>query len=81
MVWVADPFYWRRAGWRGVTDPNEGRCHSVEFLLRTDALVAALSACGGFAKWLGKLIRLFPRRLRNAGYHLVARLRHRSAEW
>jgi len=48
-----------------------------EYLLRTDALVAALKHCGGGARAVGTLLCLVPRTLRDAGYRLVARLRHR----
>lgn len=47
----------------------------TDYLLRTDALVAALGACGGWGRFLA-LIRLIPRPLRDAGYRLVARVRY-----
>jgi predicted DCC family thiol-disulfide oxidoreductase YuxK len=46
------------------------------FALRTDALVAALQACGGWGRVLG-WIRVVPRPLRDAAYRLVARFRYR----
>jgi len=76
MVWGADPFIWRRARWRVVTDSKEARDNSVEFLLRTDALVSALKLCGGLARVVGTLIALIPRPLRDVAYKTVARLRH-----
>jgi len=76
MVWVADPFTWRRAHWHVVTDSKEARDNSVEFLLRTDALVSALKLCGGLARVVGTLITLIPHPLRDAAYKTVARLRH-----
>jgi len=77
MVWVADPFIWRRARWRVVTDSKEVRDGAMEFLLRTDALVSALKCCGGSARVVGILLGLIPRPLRDAGYKTVARIRHR----
>jgi len=77
MVWVADPFTRRRARWRVVTDSKEARDNSVEFLLRTDALVSALKCCGGLARVLGLLLGLVPRPLRDVGYRVIARLRIR----
>jgi predicted DCC family thiol-disulfide oxidoreductase YuxK len=51
------------------------------FLLRTDAIVAALEACGGAGRVLA-WIRFIPRPWRDAGYRLVARLRYRLfGEW
>ncbi len=51
------------------------------YALRTDALVAALEACGGAGRVLG-LVRIVPRPLRDAAYRLVARLRYRLfGEW
>jgi len=77
MVWVADPFIWRRARWRVVTDSKEARDNSAEFLLRTDALVSALKCCGGLARVVGTLLELVPRPLRDIAYKTVACLRHR----
>jgi len=57
--------------------PDRVRIGKPEFLLRTDALVAALRACGGSAAFWGKLLKLAPRGLRDLGYQLVARYRHR----
>jgi len=76
MVWVADPFIWRRSRWRVVTDSKEARDNAVEFLLRTDALVSALKCCGGLARVVGALLGLVPRTLRDAAYKTVAQLRH-----
>lgn len=51
------------------------------WLLRTDALVAALEACGGAGRVLA-WIRLFPRSWRDGAYRVVARLRFRVfGEW
>jgi len=51
------------------------------YALRTDALVAALEACGGAGRVLG-LVRFVPRPLRDCAYRLVARLRYRLfGEW
>ncbi len=47
-----------------------------EFLLRTDAVIAALKTCGGPARLLAGF-GFFPRRVRDAAYALVARWRHR----
>jgi len=76
MVWVAAPFYWRCARWRADTDPSEVRCYSGEFLLRTDALVAALKCGSGSARVLGALLGLIPRTMRDAAYKAIAHLRH-----
>jgi predicted DCC family thiol-disulfide oxidoreductase YuxK len=46
------------------------------YLLRTDALVAALEACGGWGRGLAA-IRVLPRPVRDAAYRMVARLRYR----
>jgi predicted DCC family thiol-disulfide oxidoreductase YuxK len=47
----------------------------ADYRLRTDAVFAALDALGGW-RWLTWL-RILPRPLRDAGYRLVARVRHR----
>jgi predicted DCC family thiol-disulfide oxidoreductase YuxK len=50
-------------------------------LLRSDALVAALQACGGAGRMLS-WIRIVPRPWRNAAYRLLARFRQRLfGEW
>jgi len=54
----------------------EGRTEP-QFLLRTDALIAALRKCGGLATFSGGSLALVPRPLRDAAYKLVARLRDR----
>jgi predicted DCC family thiol-disulfide oxidoreductase YuxK len=46
------------------------------YALRTDALAAALGACGGAGRLLA-WIRFVPRPLRDGAYRLVARLRYR----
>ncbi len=46
------------------------------YLLRTDALAAALRAAGGVGRVLA-WIRFMPRPWRDLGYRVVARLRHR----
>lgn len=57
---------------------NAGR---EAYALRTDALVAALEACGGAGRALA-WIRFVPRTWRDACYRLVARLRFRLfGEW
>ena len=53
------------------TRPVPGR-----FLVRTDAVLAACAAAGGWAAPLAEL-RAVPRAWRDAGYKLVARLRYR----
>jgi len=47
------------------------------FLLRTDGAIAALRACGGAGRWLAAVLAIVPRRLRDAGYKLVARTRYK----
>jgi predicted DCC family thiol-disulfide oxidoreductase YuxK len=50
-------------------------------LLRTDALVAALRACGGAGRMLS-WIRIVPRPWRDAAYRVLARVRQRLfGEW
>jgi len=44
--------------------------------LRTDALAAALEACGGPGRFLA-WVRFIPRPLRDGAYRLIARLRYR----
>jgi predicted DCC family thiol-disulfide oxidoreductase YuxK len=62
--------------WGGAADAGPGA-----YALRTDALVAALEACGGAGRALA-WIRLVPRPWRDAGYRLVARVRYRLfGEW
>jgi len=64
-----------------VRDWSGGQPDPGAYLLRTDALVAALQACGGLGRALA-WIRFVPRPWRDAGYRLVARLRHRLfGEW
>ncbi len=48
-----------------------------DFLVRSDAVAAALAACGGAAAVAGALLRAVPRPLRDAGYRLIGRVRHR----
>jgi predicted DCC family thiol-disulfide oxidoreductase YuxK len=50
---------------------------SADFLLRTDALVAVLRACGGPCRMPAAALRLVPAGIRNAAYRLVARWRYR----
>jgi predicted DCC family thiol-disulfide oxidoreductase YuxK len=58
--------------------PGAGR---EAYALRTDALVAALEACGGAGRVLA-WIRYVPRPWRDGAYRLVARLRYRLfGEW
>ncbi len=49
---------------------------SADHEFRTDALVAALQACGGVGRALA-WIRVVPRAWRDAAYRVVARLRYR----
>ena len=44
---------------------------------RSDAVISILCRLGGFWKALATILRIFPRRLRNWGYNLVARHRYR----
>jgi predicted DCC family thiol-disulfide oxidoreductase YuxK len=46
-------------------------------LLRTDGARAALQVCGGPGKFWAGLIGLFPRRVRDLGYRVIARVRYR----
>ena len=42
---------------------------------KSDAVIAALQTCGGFAKGLSFIIRIWPRPIRDFVYMVVARLR------
>ena len=55
-----------------VRDAGSGR---ETVLLRSDAILAALTAAGGF-RWLAALLRAVPRRLRDGVYDFVARHRY-----
>jgi len=60
---------------------GEGNAGRDAYALRTEALVAALEACGGAGRVLA-WIRFVPRPCRDAGYRLIARLRYRLfGEW
>ena len=48
-------------------------------LLRSSALIHVLSRLGGAWAWLGRLLWLVPRPVRDLGYDLFARVRHRFA--
>ncbi len=62
--------------WDGAGNARDGG-----YALRTDAIVAALAACGGAGRALA-WIRFFPRSWRDGAYRLVARLRYRLfGEW
>ena len=53
-----------------------------EYALRTDAAVAALKACGGFAAGLGKTLGWVPSSWRDGVYRVIARWRYRLwGEW
>ena len=55
--------------------PDWSRRHERDYLLRTDGVIAALRAVGA-ARHAVPLV-IMPRALRDAGYRLVARWRHR----
>jgi len=64
-----------------VRDWNSASAGPEAYALRTDALVAALAACGGAGRALA-WIRFIPRAWRDGAYRLVARLRYRVfGEW
>jgi predicted DCC family thiol-disulfide oxidoreductase YuxK len=64
-----------------VRDWEGAAAGSAAYLLRTDALVVALEACGGAGRVLAG-IRFIPRPWRDAGYRWVARVRYRLfGEW
>jgi len=48
-----------------------------DFRLRTDGVIAALRAAGGAGRWWAILLAVVPTALRDAGYGVVARWRHR----
>ena len=47
------------------------------YLQRTDGLLAALRACGGWGEGLAAVLAICPRGWRDAGYRAVARSRYR----
>jgi len=57
--------------------PDWGHREGPRFHLRTDALVAAFRAIGGFSGSVLALIRIIPIPWRDAAYRLVARTRFR----
>jgi predicted DCC family thiol-disulfide oxidoreductase YuxK len=58
--------------------PDWSRREEPAYLLRTDSVIAGLRATGGgAARMLGVILAAFPRRVRDAGYGLVARWRYR----
>ncbi|HXQ81707.1 MAG TPA: DCC1-like thiol-disulfide oxidoreductase family protein [Opitutaceae bacterium] len=59
-----------------VRDWGGGNAGRDGYALRTDALAAALAACGGPGRVLA-WVRFIPRPWRDAGYRLIARLRYR----
>jgi predicted DCC family thiol-disulfide oxidoreductase YuxK len=57
--------------------PAWERRDQVEYALRTNATVAALKLCGGFAQGLGTMLGWVPSAWRDAVYKIVARWRYR----
>jgi predicted DCC family thiol-disulfide oxidoreductase YuxK len=57
--------------------PDWAHRERPEFLLRTDALVAAFRAIGGALAELLAMIRIVPTPLRDGAYRVVARVRYR----
>lgn len=55
--------------------PDWERPAPVDYLVRTDGVLAACAAAGGVARELANL-RVLPRGLRDAGYKTIARLRY-----
>ncbi len=58
--------------------PDWGRRERTDFLIRTAGVIAALRAAGGAGRPLAFALSLFPPSLRDWGYGLVARWRHRA---
>lgn len=59
----------------------DGPCRN-EYLLRTDAVVAALRLAGPLGREFAAVVAVFPARWRDAAYRLVARFRYRLfGEW
>ena len=53
-----------------------------DFRLRTEGIVAAMCACGGWGTFVGGVIGLMPNRFGNGCYELVARMRyHMFGPW
>jgi len=52
-------------------------CAKETILVELDAVIRLLAILGGYWRILGALFGLFPRPIRNTGYRLVARYRHR----
>lgn len=57
--------------------PAWERREQAEYALRTNATVAALKLCGGFAKGLGTVLGWVPSSWRDAVYKVVARWRYK----
>ncbi len=57
--------------------PDWARRERRDFQLRTAGVIAALRHCGAGARLLADVLAIFPRALRDAGYRVVARVRHR----
>ena len=77
VIWVdADP------GSRPEPPPRLGPgapLPPLQTRIRSDAALTAAAYLGGGWRWMARAGRLFPRRLRDAAYDLVARNRHRLA--
>jgi predicted DCC family thiol-disulfide oxidoreductase YuxK len=50
---------------------------SEQVLTRSNAAVGVLLELGGWWRFLGKLLRLVPRPIRDLGYRIVAKIRYR----
>jgi predicted DCC family thiol-disulfide oxidoreductase YuxK len=57
----------------------EPKADGERILVRSDAVLRAAAYLGGGWRLVGRLLRLFPRALRDAAYELIARNRHRMA--
>jgi predicted DCC family thiol-disulfide oxidoreductase YuxK len=62
--------------------PDWAQRDRPDFRLRTEGIVAAMCACGGWGTFVGGVIGLMPNRFGNGCYELVARMRyHMFGPW
>jgi predicted DCC family thiol-disulfide oxidoreductase YuxK len=57
--------------------PDWARREQPEFLLRTNAVIAALRTCGGAGRIFAAALRVIPAKVRDDAYRFVARWRYR----
>ena len=57
--------------------PDWAQRDRPDFKLRTEGIVAAMCACGGWGTFLGRVIAFLPTHVGNDFYELIARMRYR----